>query len=227
MSAYPIDIQKVKTRKSISISIKEGRVIVRAPKRISDAYLNALIVKKRSWIEKQLAKSEALVQAAKQYDYRSGCKLHYLGRTMSLSVVKAANTSFECLENTLLVKHQNTSPSVIKALLHDWLKESVEKILAEKSAYFAAKLGVAFEGIAVKRYRRQWGSCSNHGNLTYNWLLIQADMRIIDYVVAHELSHRLHMDHSKAFWACVASICPEYETRRKWLREHGDQLMLI
>lgn len=49
---------------------------------------------------------------------------------------------------------------------------------------------------------------------------------VLDYVVVHELCHLTHMDHSKAFWSLVESVCPDYRIHRKWLKEHGQELIL-
>ena len=72
--------------------------------------------------------------------------------------------------------------------------------------------------------RIRWGSCSSAGNLNYNWRLIFAPEEIVDYIVVHELAHRLEMNHSKAFYNIVESVLPDYRKAQKWLRENGGSL---
>ena len=90
---------------------------------------------------------------------------------------------------------------------------------------FCGPFGGHLGKITVRRQRTLWGSCSARGNLSFNCLLMAAPPQVRDYVVIHELCHRIHMDHSKDFWAKVALLCPDYKERRRWLRQHGRELI--
>ncbi|MFR5059177.1 M48 family metallopeptidase [Faecalimonas umbilicata] len=72
--------------------------------------------------------------------------------------------------------------------------------------------------------RKPAGKLSSAGNLNYNWRLIFAPEEIVDYIVVHELAHRLEMNHSKAFYNIVESVLPDYRKAQKWLRENGGSL---
>ena len=63
------------------------------------------------------------------------------------------------------------------------------------------------------------------GNLNFNCLLMLCPPEVLDYVVVHELCHRKHMNHSRAFWAEVERVLPDYQMRRNWLKEHGGALV--
>lgn len=80
--------------------------------------------------------------------------------------------------------------------------------------------------ISIRKQKTRWGSCSREGNLNFNSLLMMAPPEVLDYVVVHELCHRLEMNHSARFWAQVEKVIPDYRKPRKWLKEHGSQLML-
>lgn len=81
-----------------------------------------------------------------------------------------------------------------------------------------------YHNITIRDQKTRWGSCSSRGNLSFNWRLMLAPPAVLDYVVVHELCHLEHMNHSKDFWQCVESILPDYKERRKWLKEHGQEL---
>ncbi len=90
---------------------------------------------------------------------------------------------------------------------------------------YAILLGVDYGRVTIGNQKTLWGSCSAKGNLSFNRLLMKMPENIQDYVVVHELCHRLEMNHSKAFWEHVAKVIPDYKKCRKYLREEGALIM--
>jgi len=76
----------------------------------------------------------------------------------------------------------------------------------------------------VREQEKRWGSCAP-GVVRFNWRIVQAPMRLLDYVVAHEIAHLLHGDHGKAFWARLGRVLPDYEVRRAELQTLGTLLI--
>lgn len=99
-----------------------------------------------------------------------------------------------------------------------------DEIFRARASFWAERLGVTFGAVRVKSQRTLWGSCSRQGNLNFNWRLSLAPCEILDYVVVHELAHRLEMNHSPRFWEVVARHCPDHKTHRRWLRKNGPEL---
>lgn len=91
--------------------------------------------------------------------------------------------------------------------------------------YFAENMGVSYGRITIRCQRTRWGSCSSIGNLNFNCLLMLVPPKVIDYVVVHELCHRLEMNHSPLFWKRVGEYMPDYEIYRKWLKDNGYTIM--
>jgi predicted metal-dependent hydrolase len=85
-------------------------------------------------------------------------------------------------------------------------------------AYYATKLSVPHPQLRLSRAKTQWGSCDMRGIVHLNWRLIQLSLSLVDYVVAHEMSHLIEMNHSSAFWKTVESIYPNYLVVREELR---------
>ena len=106
------------------------------------------------------------------------------------------------------------------------LHKSAAIVLPERCAVWAMAVGVTYGRITIRTQRTKWGSCSATGNLNFNCLLMLMPPEVIDYVVVHELCHRIEMNHSQAFWNEVARVMPEYEKPKRWLKEHGDAYML-
>jgi alpha-glucosidase len=94
----------------------------------------------------------------------------------------------------------------------------------ETASRWAPVLGVTFGQVRVKDQRSLWGSCSRAGNLNFNWRLTLAPPEVLNYVVIHELAHRLEMNHSRRFWSHVEKVCPDYRVHRGWLRKNGEGL---
>ena len=107
-------------------------------------------------------------------------------------------------------------PADVRALAARALRE-----IPPRTARYAELLHVTYSRITIRNQTSLWGSCNARGSLSFNCLLMLMDQRIIDYVIVHELCHRLEMNHSARFWAEVERILPDYRERRRWLKEHG------
>lgn len=101
------------------------------------------------------------------------------------------------------------------------LAQKAMQIIPQKVAFYAQKIGVTYNRITIRSQRTRWGSCSSQGNLNFNCLLMLLPDEIIDSVVVHELCHRKHMNHSKAFYAEIEKVFPDYPACHKWLNENG------
>ncbi len=101
------------------------------------------------------------------------------------------------------------------------LKRDAKKIIPERVEYYAKLSGITYNRIFIRLQKSRWGSCSVEGNLNFNALLALMPLEVLDSVVVHELCHRRHMDHSKAFYDEVLKIFPDYKKWDKWLKENG------
>ena len=105
------------------------------------------------------------------------------------------------------------------------LAEKALKYIPKRVSYFAKQIGVTYGRITIRNQKTRWGSCSSKGNLNFNCLVMLTPLEVIDYVVVHELCHRKEMNHSKAFWAEVEKVLPNYKEQVKWLKENGGQII--
>ena len=94
-----------------------------------------------------------------------------------------------------------------------------KEILPQKTAHYSQLMNLYPTGITITGAQKRFGSCSGKNRICFSWRLIQYPEAAIDYVVVHELAHIRHKDHSKAFYACVAEILPDWKERRKLLKE--------
>ena len=110
--------------------------------------------------------------------------------------------------------------------LEDWYRTQAEKLIPERIKHYQEILQVEPLKIRIRSFESQWGSCTSRKTLSFHWSLLIAPLEILDYVVVHELSHLVHMDHSRKFWNTVAKALPSYRQRRQWLRTHEASLRL-
>ncbi len=104
------------------------------------------------------------------------------------------------------------------------LTTRAKRIIPQRVRYYANLMGVEYGRITIRMQKSRWGSCSGKGNLNFNCLLMRTPDEIIDYVVVHELCHLKEMNHSSRFWAEVEKVIPDYKERRKWLKDHGNEI---
>ena len=111
--------------------------------------------------------------------------------------------------------------------IHDWLRREARARLSEKTMHAASRIDMRPGKVRVRDTRSRWGSCSTRGNINYCWRLILAPTFVINYVVAHEVVHLKEANHGSRFWELVATLEPDADRARRWLREKGDALYFI
>lgn len=119
------------------------------------------------------------------------------------------------------------APETFSARVTRYLRKAAISDISDAVERHAETLGVSVRKITVKDTRSRWGSCTHDGRLSFSWRLICAPPEILDYVAAHEVAHRLEMNHSPAFWAQVSRCRPDWKRQRAWLRQHGPELHAI
>ena len=115
-----------------------------------------------------------------------------------------------------------------KEFLHrrvkDFIKKKASDEFYKRSLRLADKIDCHVCDVCIKDTKSRWGSCSSNCNINYNWRIALAPSFVINYLIAHEVSHLLHQDHSSNFWNIVQELCPRYKEGREWLKEHGKEL---
>jgi predicted metal-dependent hydrolase len=216
-------------RKTLSLIIEtDGTLTARAPLRMKEADIRRFIEEKKNWIKRKQA--QALEDAVQPRQFVDGEKFLYLGKEVTLRIVPAEGSRWEDGKPALVMgrvfKLTKAVQPQAKSVFEAWYKKQARKVLTERVGYFAQKHGFKVGKIRISSARTRWGSYSSKGTLSFTWRLVMAPQEIVDYVVVHELCHLREMNHSKAFWALVEDILPDYKERRKWLKNHGKFLVV-
>ena len=161
---------------------------------------------------------ETLQKLPKRKYFSSGETISLFGQNITISHQPNARCGARLEENKLIV-------SGGAEFLHRRVKDYIRKAAADEfyklSAPLAAQIGCKINGICIKDTKSRWGSCSTLNNINYNWRVALAPHYVIDYLMAHEVSHLKHPDHSPAFWQCVADLYPDWQKGRDWLQKNG------
>ncbi len=176
------------------------------------------------WIEKQLAEFESLKQRYPKAEFSHGARLPLLGEYLSLRIFFDAERkeSLSLKKNELFCIFKNPlEEAQIKEKILKFYRQQAEEIILHRTYSYAKQMQVLPAKIRFRSMKSRWGSCSSKGHICFNWRLIAAPLNVIDYVIVHELSHLVYMNHSSEFWTLVERYCPNYKAQKKWLRENG------
>lgn len=225
-----LSIRSSAKRKTIGLRVADGQLLVTKPSRVGRAEVMELLAEKSQWILQKLAQQQARAEQVPQYHYDSGELLPWLGEDLLLQVVDGSRNSVERRGDELWVElsRRGTKPRLkrVRELVQQWYQQQALLHLSERSQQMAAQIGHSVAAVKVKYTRSKWGHCTSGGELQYNWLILLAPAPVVDYLVAHEVSHLQHLNHSPAFWAQVAELCSDFKNLRNWLKHHGHTLVL-
>ena len=218
----PIKIDELirSRRRSISLEItRDARLVVRIPKYATLTDVKRFIMEKRDWIEKKLHEASERVNKKVLKNFVPGEKFYYLGDKYPLEIVKSQSPKLK-FNNGFYLADGNAG--VAKSIFIKWYKRQAKLNIPKRVQWYGNIHELDYKKIKITSASRRWGSCTTQGNINFTWKLILLPIKIVDYVVAHELAHLKQHNHSKKFWAEVEKMLPDYKERRKWLKKNGD-----
>ncbi len=105
------------------------------------------------------------------------------------------------------------------------LRREAARALPAELLALAARHDITVTRVSVRNQKARWGSCSHAGRITLNWRLVLVPDWVREYVMLHELMHRLELNHSRRFWRLVSNVCPRAAEAREWLRRDGASIL--
>jgi predicted metal-dependent hydrolase len=202
-------------RRTIGISIDAEGLSVAAPLRAPWREVEGFLRAKQRWILAKLDEWAAAPRPAVVH-VASGERLPLLGAMVQLQVRPGPAQ----LHGTILAVSGRIS-------LLTWLKALALEALRLRAAHFAARIGQQPPRVTLSNARRQWGVCNEDGSIRLCWRLVHLEPALSDYVVAHEVAHLVELNHSRRFWALVASLYPGWREARGRLELADASLPII
>lgn len=199
-----IHITKPRLKNSY-ISVNENSKVVLKTSRVSQSYIENLLLEKESWIRKQLLKREQ--NPPLQINIEDEVLL--FGEVYSVDADEASEL------RTLLNRLRKPNQKNILRCYDDFYKIFSQNHLTSRTQHYSQIMGLNYKEIKLKKMRSRWGSCSSDKVITFNTQLVKLKKEQIDYVVVHELAHLVHMNHSKYFHDLVESYFPDSKRVKK------------
>lgn len=154
-----------------------------------------------------------------------GSRICVEGVGRELVLEKGDRVSLKMDENRCVLRLRDPeNEDAVRQALKQALSRLALTRIREKLEIYGPGIGVNYGRVAIRDQKSRWGSCSAKHNLNFNWKLIMAPPQALEYVVIHELCHLIEFNHSRRFWSLVEERMPEYESWKKWLKNHGSEL---
>ncbi len=224
-------------RKNIGFSVGPEGLVVSAPRWVPLGEVDRAVQAKSRWI---VAKLEAARERqdrleAARIEWKDGATFPFLGEPVIVvldprhdfrEAGAVLHTDRETLpgvaRSTLHVGlAQNAQPAQIRDAVQAWLMRQARQLFTQRLDHYAPLLGVQWRKLALSSAGTLWGTAHSDGSIRLNWRLVHFRLPVIDYVVAHELSHLRVMDHSPRFWDTVKTVVPNYSELRGQLKDEA------
>ncbi len=212
-------------RRTIGMAVGPDGLEVSAPRWVSVGEVELALREKADWIARKLVEMDERQQqlGAARIDWRDGVVIPYLGNDLQvvLDSTQALKKGAAHLDGAVLRLGlpMHADAAQIRDAAQAWLMRQAKLLFTQRLDHFAPQLQVHWRKLSLSSAATRWGSAGADGGIRLNWRLIHHRLDIIDYVVAHELSHLRVMNHSPQFWETVESVVPDYAKRRRVLRE--------
>lgn len=211
-------LKRSRRRRSIGLRIDDRGLTVSMPLRASEKWLHSVLQDKAHWVVEKLDGWQQ--RKPPETCWADGESIPFLGEQFTLCVRQslfAAPAQRRNMELWVFVADDNDAVHIEQTVSH-WYRQEAGQLFSERVAHYAPLLNVAPRAVKLSLAKTQWGCCTARGTVRLNEQLIRLPLRLIDYVVVHELAHLREMNHSAAFWCVVETVCPDYLKLRRELK---------
>ena len=208
------------SRKTVALEITDGlELVVRAPNFLSMYDIEKIVKRKSKWIENTRNKMQKRTRVNHKKLFETGEIFYLKGKKLKLhSIFTGKNEILLQNNNIILFKMPGKNP---REIFISWYKRQARDFINQRLRQYSEVLGLYPSSVRITSAKKRWGSCSGKNSINFTYRLIMLPVKIIDYVIVHELIHIEEKNHSRRFWEKVEAIIPDYRDRRKWLSENG------
>lgn len=216
---------------TLRVHPKTGVVELRAPRYASRRDIDNFVAGHQDWLADRMA------ELAPSIPLQAGITIPYMGQPRIIRQDPTKKRGVRDNGAELLVGvgdallpdgfDADMAATLVDKRLRAFLVARAKREVAMRAKFYAGMLGKRLGSVTVRDMHSRWGSCSTGARLSLSWRLILTPLFVLDYVVAHECAHIMHMDHSPAFWAQVTALIGDYSTAEAWLEKEGQAILRI
>lgn len=220
------EVRRSLRRQTLGLTVDRGReLVIHAPEHTSEHELTRWTHSKLLWVHRKLTLKAELAPKVREPEFVSGENFSYLGRNYRLKIVResAEPLRFDGKYFWLAADARGEA----EAHFRRWYIRTGCGWLSERTAALARKTGTEASRIEVRDLGFHWGSCGKNGVLFFNWRLLQLPVRLIDYIIVHELVHLQEPHHSPEFWQAIDRALPAWRKLKDALRSDATRFLVF
>jgi len=207
------EIRRSKRRKTLGLTVdRGGELVVHAPVTASKAELERWVQRKLLWVHQKIALKKEMEGSSHQPEFVSGETISYLGRNYRLKLVDNQNKPLRFNGHWFYLR--KTDRPYAPSHFRKWYLETGTPWLRRRVGSWEPKAGATPSLISLRDLGFKWGSCGKNRNLFFNWRLLQLPLRLVDYVIVHELVHLLERNHTPEFRRIMDRVLPDWRERK-------------
>jgi predicted metal-dependent hydrolase len=217
MTEIAYRVRRSERARRVRVTVDGDGVEVVLPRRAAEREAAAAVRELEPWIRRRVAEQERaqLTVAAR------GDAVPCLGELLEIRPQPGRARVHRRGAELLVPAGAERGPA-----LERWYRRAARDEITPRLEQACALAGSSYSTLTIRGQRTRWASCSRSGAMSFNWRLLLAPEPVLDYVVWHEVCHLEVMDHSPRFWSLLARWCPDYREHSRWLRRHGQTLVL-
>lgn len=212
------EVQRSSRRKTLELTVdRSGELKLYAPEATPREHLEKWVKSRLLWVYQKLAIKEASLPIPRPAGYVSGDAVYYLGRSYRVRFVADQEVAVHCRAGWLELRLSDKADAETR--IKEWFQVTGGHWIKERVRLLSDRYGLLPSTVEILDLGNRWGSCSAAGRLNFNWRLLQFPIRLIDYVITHELVHLVEPYHNDDYWRRLEGLLPDYADRKARLLE--------
>jgi len=207
------------TQARIDAGVDEITVVIPDGQELDPA---ELLQNKQDWVLDKKEKYDRYREKIPERSFTEGSDFPYQATPHTIEVRDADQA--EIVDEAIILRKDRVENESIRDRIEALYRRKARAHVEEIIPRYIDQIDGDYDQIYIRDQKTRWGSCSDRGNLSFNWRLVMAPEQVLEYVVVHELVHIEHSDHDDAFWSRLEDVYPEYETGMTWLKKNNHEL---
>lgn len=224
IESYNVEIWRRPRQRNMHVTVRpNGMVRVTCGRRVPKWLIFSFVKESKDFIESRLTEQKEWQKAFPPRQYLSGEQYLYLGKRITLQLIWTwtSRIHIQLVDDELEMKAPlGATFEQRQEALRNFYRHQARTHLTQKLSFWSEQMNLFPSKVSVRGQSTRWGSCTEGGGISLNWMLMTAPADVIDYVVIHELAHLKHLNHSPDFWRLVEQFSPQWREHKDWLHRH-------